>query len=466
MMKKKEKIVTQNRIYTLPLNKMPNKWINILFNIPQALTPLIDPATNLPVPIEALLQLFSEELIKQEVNTKDEFIKIPEEVMKIYSIYRPTPLIRATFLEECLKTPAKIFYKWEGVSPSGSHKPNTAIPQAYYNKKEGIKKLSTETGAGQWGSALSFACNHIGLECLVFMVRASYEQKPYRKIMMQTYGAKVHPSPSDQTAIGRELLKDKNNYNGSLGMAISEAVQVAMENKDTHYTLGSVLNHVLLHQTIIGEETRIAMEEIGEYPDIVIGCVGGGSNFGGFIIPFMKANLEENKKVKFLAVEPTACPTLTKGKYAWDFGDTGKLIPPALMYTLGHGFVPPPVHAGGLRYHGDSPLLSYMVNKDMVDAVALKQNDVFKNAILFAKTESIIVAPESAHAVTAAINEAEKCKKTSEKKTIVFNCSGHGHFDMAAYEQYLNGSLEDYDYPKEKIEEALKDLPKINFKLG
>jgi tryptophan synthase beta chain len=451
------------RIYTLPYNKMPNKWINILYNMPEALTPLINPETNEPVPIEAMLKLFSEECIMQEVNTKDEFIPIPEEIMEIYSLYRPTPLIRATFLEKALDTPAKIYYKWEGVSPSGSHKPNTAIPQAYYNKKEGIKKLTTETGAGQWGSALSFACNQVGIECLVFMVRASFEQKPYRKIMMQTYGGNVIPSPSDQTNIGKELLKDKENYNGSLGMAISEAVELAAINDDTHYTLGSVLNHVLLHQSIVGEESRLAMEEFGDYPDIVIGCVGGGSNYGGMIIPFIKDNLTKGKKTKFIAVEPTACPTLTKGKYAWDFGDTGKLIPPALMYTLGHSFVPPPVHAGGLRYHGDSPLLSYMVHKGMVDAVSLHQNEVFEKAVLFAKTESIIVAPETAHAVAATINEALKCKETKEEKTILFNASGHGHFDMAAYQAYHDNKLEDYDYPQSKIEAALKELPNITF---
>lgn len=452
-----------NRIYNLPLNKMPNKWINILKNIPEALTPLINPETNQPVPIEMLYSLFAKELIDQEINTKDEFISIPEEILKVYSIYRPTPLIRATFLEEALNTPAKIFYKWEGVSPTGSHKPNTAIAQAYYNKKEGIKKLSTETGAGQWGSALSFACNQFGLECLVFMVRASYEQKPYRKVMMQTYGANVIPSPSDQTQIGRKLLEDKNNYNGSLGIAISEAVEVAINNKDTHYTLGSVLNHVLLHQTIIGEEVKIAMQDIDEYPDIIIGACGGGSNFGGVIIPFLKENLEKGKKTKFIAVEPTACPTFTKGVYTWDYGDTGKLIPPALMYTLGHSFVPPPVHAGGLRYHGDSPLLSYLYHNKIIDAVALSQNECFEKAVLFARTESIIPAPESAHAVACAINEALTCRNTGEKKTILFNLSGHGHFDMAAYEQYFNKILEDYDYPEEKIKEALKDLPKIEF---
>jgi len=452
-----------NRTIHLPLNKMPNKWINLLFTIPKALTPLVDPSNNQPVPIEGLLPLFAKALIEQEINTKDEFIPIPEEVQKIYSLYRPTPLIRATFLEEALGTPAKIYYKFEGVSPSGSHKPNTAIPQVYYNKKEGIKKLSTETGAGQWGSALSFACGQLGMECLVFMVRASFEQKPYRKIMMQTYGGKVIASPSDTTKIGRELLKDKNNYKGSLGIAISEAVEVAMENADTHYTLGSVLNHVLLHQTIIGEEAKIALTEIGDYPDIVIGCCGGGSNFGGISIPFLKDNIEKGKKTKFIAVEPTACPTLTKGKYTWDFGDTGKLIPPALMYTLGHTFMPSAVHAGGLRYHGESPLVSYLYNQKLIDAVALQQSEVFEKAVLFARTESIIPAPESAHAITTAINQALECKKTGEKKTILFCLSGHGHFDMSAYESYFAGTMEDYDHPEHAIEEALKDLPKICF---
>lgn len=453
----------KDRIYHLQNSKMPNKWINILYNKPEALTPLIDPVTNKPVPMEMLLALFSEECISQELNTKDEFVTIPEEVMDIYSLYRPTPVIRATFLEKYLDTPAKIYYKWEGVSPSGSHKPNTAIPQAYYNKKEGITKLSTETGAGQWGSALSFACNQIGIECLVFMVRASFEQKPYRKIMMQTYGGNVIPSPSDQTEVGRKLLEDENNYTGSLGMAISEAVEIAMQRKDTHYTLGSVLNHVLLHQSIVGEEAKLVLEEIGDYPDMVIGCVGGGSNFGGLIIPFLKDNLTKGKKTKFLGVEPAACPTLTRGKYAWDYGDTGKLIPPALMYTLGHGFVPPPVHSGGLRYHGASPVLSYFVNHGYVDSLSLHQREVFEKATIFARTESIICAPESAHAVCATINEALKCKETKEEKTILFCLSGHGHFDMAAYEAYNSGKLVDYDYPQSKIDEALKDLPNITF---
>jgi tryptophan synthase beta chain len=453
----------KNRNYVLPLNKMPNKWVNLLNTIPKALSPLVDPSTNQPLPPEALMPIFAKALLEQEMNTKDEFIDIPEEVLKIYSIYRPTPLIRATFLEEMLGTPAKIYYKYEGVSPSGSHKANTSIPQAYYNMKEGIKKLSTETGAGQWGSALSFACNKFGIECLVFMVRASYEQKPYRKIMMQTYGGNVIPSPSEKTKIGRELLKDKNNYNGSLGIAISEAVEVAMENADTHYTLGSVLGHVLLHQTIIGEECRLALEEIGDYPDIVIACCGGGSNFGGLAIPFIKDKLEKNKKTRFIAVEPTACPSLTKGKYTWDFGDSGKLIPPTLMYTLGHTFMPSPVHAGGLRYHGESPLVSYLYHEKYIEAVALQQKEVFEKALMFARSESIIPAPESSHAIAAAINEALECKKTGEKKTILFNLSGHGHFDMSSYQSYLDGTMEDYDHPEEKIEEALKHLPKITF---
>ncbi|HOV13365.1 MAG TPA: TrpB-like pyridoxal phosphate-dependent enzyme [Spirochaetota bacterium] len=458
--------MSQNRSYVLPLSKMPNKWINILHTMPEALTPLVNPANSQPLPVEALLPLFSKALIEQEINTKDEFIEIPEEIQKAYSIYRPTPLIRATFLEETLGTPAKIYYKYEGVSPSGSHKANTALPQAFYNKKEGITKLSTETGAGQWGSALSFACQHFGLECNVFMVRASFEQKPYRKIMMQTYGGNVVPSPSDKTKIGRELLKDKNNYNGSLGIAISEAVEMAMENNDVHYTLGSVLNHVLLHQTIIGEEARLVLQEIGDYPDIVIACCGGGSNFGGIVIPFLKDNLTKGKKTKFIAVEPTACPTLTKGKYAWDFGDTGKLIPPALMYTLGHTFMPSAVHAGGLRYHGESPLVSYFYHKKLIDAVALQQKEVFEKALLFARYESIIPAPESAHAIATAIDQALICKKTGEKKTILFNLSGHGHFDMSAYDSFLSGKMENYDHPEHKIEESLKDLPKIDFKMG
>lgn len=452
-----------NRTYNLPLSRMPNKWINILHTMPEALTPLVNPENSQPLPPEALYPLFAKALIEQEINTKDEFIEIPEEVQKIYSIFRPTPLIRATFLEEALGTPAKIYYKFEGVSPSGSHKTNTAIPQAYYNKKEGITKLSTETGAGQWGSALSFACNKIGIECLVFMVRASYEQKPYRKIMMQTYGGNVIPSPSDKTKVGRKLLEDKKNYKGSLGIAISEAVEMAMENNDTHYTLGSVLNHVLLHQTIIGEEAKIALEEIGDYPDVVVACCGGGSNFGGIVIPFLKDNIEKNKKTKFIGVEPTACPTLTKGKYTWDFGDTGKLIPPALMYTLGHSFMPSAVHAGGLRYHGMSPLVSYFLNKKMIEAVAVQQKEVFEKAVLFTKTEGIIPAPESSHAITAAINEALECKKTGEKKTILFNLSGHGHFDMTAYESFMNGSIENYDHPEEEILKSLKDLPIIKF---
>ncbi len=455
--------MSKDRIINLPSNKMPNKWINILYNLPKALSPLVDPSNNQPIPPEGLYPLFAKALIEQEINTKDEFIKIPDEVLKIYSIYRPTPLYRATFLEEYLGTPAKIYYKYEGASPSGSHKPNTAIPQAYFNKIEGIKKLSTETGAGQWGSALSFACNHFGIECKVFMVRASFDQKPYRKVMMQTYGGNVVASPSEETKIGRELLKNPENYKGSLGIAISEAVEVAMENADTHYTLGSVLNHVILHQTIIGEESKLALESIGEYPDIVIACNGGGSNFGGLVVPFLKDNVTKGKKTRFISVEPAACPTLTKGKYAWDFGDTGKLIPPALMYTLGHSFIPPAVHAGGLRYHGDSPLVSWFYHNKMIEAIALKQVEVFEKAIIFAKTESIIPAPESSHAIAAAINEALICKQTGEAKTILFNLSGHGHFDMSAYQDFLAGKITDIEYPQEALDKAFSELPNIKF---
>lgn len=332
-------------------------------------------------------------------------------------------------------------------------------------KKEGIKKVTTETGAGQWGTALSFACEKMGLECLVFMVRSSFEQKPYRKILMQTYGGRVIPSPSEETKIGRELYKVEENRRGSLGMAISEAVELALQDKDTHYTLGSVLNHVILEQTIIGEEVRLAMEEIGDYPDILVGACGGGSNFGGFMVPFLKENVEKGKKTRFIGVEPTACPTLTKGKYTWDYGDSGELIPPALMYTLGHTFVPPSNHAGGLRYHGMSPILSYLKANNLMEAVAITQLEVFKAAVMFARSEGIIPAPESSHAIAVAIREALECKKTGESKTIAFNLSGHGYLDMAAYDDYLNNKLDLNEHPDKEIEKALKELPNITFKV-
>jgi len=455
----------KQKAFILPIDKMPNKWVNILKNFPKAVLPLIDPASNQPVSMDLLKTLFAEELLSQEVNSNDEYIAIPEEVRNIYSIYRPTPLVRAYSLEEILDTPAKIYFKYEGVAPSGSHKANAAIPQAYYNKKEGIKKITTETGAGQWGTALSFACSKIGLECLIFMVRSSYEQKPYRKILMQTYGGKVIASPSNETKVGKELLKKDENVRGSLGMAISEAVELAVQDKDTHYTLGSVLNHVILEQSIIGEEVRLAFQEIGDYPDILIGACGGGSNFGGFMVPFLKESVEKGKKIKFIGVEPTACPTFTKGKYTWDFGDTGELIPPALMYTLGHTFVPPPNHAGGLRYHGMSPLLSYLKFNNFMEATAVTQIEVFQAATMFAKSEGIVPAPESSHAIAIAIKEALECKKTKEAKTIAFNLSGHGYLDMAAYDDYFNNRLDPNEHPNKEIEKALKELPNITFKL-
>jgi tryptophan synthase beta chain len=451
--------------FLLPTDKIPNKWVNILKNFPKAVIPLIDPSTNQPVPLEPLKELFAEELLAQEVNSNDEYIAIPNEVRDIYSIYRPTPLIRAYSLEELLDTPAKIYFKYEGASPSGSHKANASIPQVYFNKREGIKKLTTETGAGKWGTALSFACNKMGVECLIFMVRSSYEQKPYRKIIMQTYGGKVISSPSEDTKIVKELLKNAENNRGSLGMAISEAVELALENKDTHYSLGSVLNHVILEQTVIGEEVRLAFQEIGDYPDILIGACGGGSNFGGFMIPFLKESVEKGKKIRFIGVEPTACPSLTKGKYTWDFGDTGELIPPALMYTLGHTFVPPPNHAGGLRYHGMSPLLSYLKFNNFIEATAVTQIEVFQAATMFAKAEGIIPAPESSHAIAIAIKEALECKKTKEAKTIAFNLSGHGYLDMAAYDDYFNNKLDKNEHPDKEIAEALKKLPNITFKM-
>ncbi len=453
--------MTDDRIFQLPTREIPKKWLNIQPSLPEPLPPMLNPADGKPVPLEAFTPLFPMGLLEQEVSQTRE-IAIPDEVLKVYSLFRPTPLIRAKFLEEALGTPAMIFFKNESVTPTGSHKPNTAIPQVYYNQKEGVKKLVTETGAGQWGSALSFAGAHFNVDINVFMVRASYDQKPYRKIMMQSYGAKVHPSPSKETKIGQALSADKKNLPGSLGIAISEAVEVAATSGGTvKYSLGSVLNHVLMHQTVIGLEARAVLEELGLMPDIVIGCHGGGSNFGGITLPFMEDKISGKRKVEFIASEPLACPSLSKGIYAYDFGDAGKLIPLAKMYTLGHGFIPPSVHAGGLRYHGAAPIVSLLVNKGLVRAEALRQKETFEAAVLFARTEGIIPAPESAHAIASAIRAAKKCKETGEKKVILFNLSGHGHFDMFAYEQYFNGKLEDYEYPEKEIERAEKELPKV-----
>jgi len=407
----------------------------------------------------SLKQYFRKELIKQEMS-RQRWIAIPEEIKEIYRIWRPTPLIRATRLEKFLKTPAKIYYKWEGVSPPGSHKPNTAVAQAYYNAKEGVERLTTETGAGQWGSALAFAARLFELALTVYMVKVSYEQKPYRRIMMEAWGAKVIPSPSNATEAGRKILKERPDTSGSLGIAISEAVEDAATHENTKYALGSVLNHVVLHQTIIGLEMKKQFESIEEKPDVVIGCVGGGSNFSGGAFPFVYDKLR-GEDIEIIAAEPMACPTLTKGVYRYDYGDTARLTPLLKMYTLGHTFIPPAIHAGGLRYHGDAPSLCKLVEDGIIKAKAFYQNEVFEAAKIFAQTEGFLVAPEAAHAVKAAIDEAIKCKENSEEKTIVFVNSGHGHFDLVAYDAFNHGMLQDYEYPDDLIKEALKNLPEI-----
>lgn len=444
----------------LPESEIPQRWYNILPDLPEPLPPPINPATKEPLKPEELAKIFPMELIKQEAS-QERWIEIPDELLRVYRMWRPTPLYRAYELEKALKTPARIYYKNEGVSPPGSHKPNTAVAQAYFNKKEGIKRLTTETGAGQWGSALAFACNLFGLECTVYMVRVSYEQKPYRKIMMQTWGATVYPSPTNLTNSGRAILQEDPDSPGSLGVAISEAVEDAATHDDTNYSLGSVLNHVILHQTIIGLEAEKQLQIAGEKkPDIVIGCVGGGSNFGGITMPFVRRRLQ-GEDIRFIAVEPSACPSITKGLYRYDYGDVAGLTPLLMMHTLGHKFIPPKLHAGGLRYHGMAPIISFLAKKGIVEAVSYNQNPVFESAILFAKTEGIIPAPETAHAIKAVIDEAIKCRETGEEKCILFNFSGHGHFDLSAYEAYLAGNLLDYEYPEEKILEALKELPVV-----
>ncbi len=421
---------------------MPTHWYNILADLPFQLEPPLDPETNQPMSPGKLKAIFPESLLEQEMST-ERWIEIPPEVKDIYAIWRPTPLIRAVNLEEYLGTPAKIFYKYEGISPAGSHKPNTAVAQAYYNAKEGIKKLTTETGAGQWGSSLAFACQYFGIEPLVFMVKVSYEQKPYRRILMETWGGKVIPSPSPYTKVGKKILEEDPDNPGSLGIAISEAIEKALEDPDTNYSLGSVLNHVLLHQTVIGLEAKKQMAKIKHYPDVVIASAGGGSNFAGLAFPFLMDNLEGSKCTKFIAVEPASCPSLTQGEYRYDFGDTAGLTPLMKMYTLGHDFVPPSIHAGGLRYHGMSPIVSGLYKEGLINAVSVPQTAVFKAAVDFARTEGIVPAPESAHSVKAAIDEALKCKETGESKVILFNLSGHGLLDLSAYQQYLEGKLQD-----------------------
>ncbi len=449
-----------NHRILLSEDRIPKAWYNIAADSPVAFPPVLHPGTGKPIGPDDLAPLFPMSLIAQEVSTEP-WIEIPEPVREVYRLWRPTPLYRALRLEEALDTPAHIYYKYEGVSPPGSHKPNTAVAQAFFNKAEGVKRITTETGAGQWGSALSFGCNLFGIECKVYMVKISYLQKPYRRSMMNAWGATVVPSPSPETRAGRSILAQDPDSPGSLGIAISEAVEVAATHEDTKYSLGSVLNHVLLHQTIIGLEALEQMEIAGEYPDVVVGCVGGGSNFAGLAYPFLREKFINGRNTRFLAVEPAACPTLTRGPYAYDFGDTAKLTPLVKMYTLGHMFVPAGIHAGGLRYHGMAPSISAFYHAGYIEAVAYRQLQVFEAALQFASAEGIIVAPESAHAVRAVIDEALAAKEAGEKRVILFNLSGHGHFDMGAYDAYLSGALENYEHPQEKIEESLKHLPRV-----
>ncbi|MDQ4000578.1 MAG: TrpB-like pyridoxal phosphate-dependent enzyme [Actinomycetota bacterium] len=444
--------------FLLDERSLPETWYNVVPDLPFKLAPPLNPATREPVGPEAFAEIFPEEIIRQEV-TAEPFVPIPEEVREIYALWRPTPLFRARRLEKALDTPARIYYKYEGGSPTGSHKPNTAVPQAYYNKQEGVARLTTETGAGQWGSSLAFACRQMGLDCTVYMVRVSHEQKPYRRIMMETYGATVHASPTDLTQAGRNILEEDPDSPGSLGIAISEAVEDAATNEDAKYSLGSVLNHVLLHQTIIGQESLKQMEMAGEYPDVVVGCVGGGSNFGGVALPFIRENLEGDKGTRILAVEPASCPTLTKGRFVYDFGDTAGTTPMMKMYTLGHSFVPPGIHAGGLRYHGDSPIVSALVDEGLVEARAYAQNPTFEAGVLFARAEGIVPAPEVTHAIRATVDLALEARGAGEEKIILFNLCGHGHFDLSAYEQYLAGDLPDIEHSEEEIERAVARIP-------
>ena len=440
---------------------IPKQWYNIQADLKTPLDPPLNPATGEPIGPDALSAIFPMELIKQEVS-RERWIPIPEEVRDIYRIWRPSPLYRATRLEKFLKTPAKIYYKWEGNSPPGSHKPNTAVAQAYFNMKEGVTRLATETGAGQWGSSLAFATCLFGMKCMIYMVRASYDQKPYRRIMMEAWGAECVPSPSDKTKYGKKVLESDPKCTGSLGISISEAIEDAVTHPNTKYSLGSVLNHVMLHQTVVGLECKKQFELVDEYPDSMFGCVGGGSNFSGASFPFVADKLSGKKPdLRVVSCEPKACPTLTKGPYAYDFGDTAEMTPLLKMYTLGHSFIPPPIHAGGLRYHGDAPLLCKLTKEGFMEAQAYNQNEVFEAAITFARTEGIIIAPETAHAAKGMIDEALRCKETGEEKTIFLAASGHGLLDLSAYDAYLNKKLVDYEYPESRIKEALTKLPKV-----
>lgn len=439
--------------------QLPSAWINVLPSLPVPMDPPLHPGTLKPIGPEDLAPIFPMALIEQEFASKPE-IDIPGEVLDIYRLWRPTPLMRARRLEKALDTPAHIYYKYEGTSPAGSHKPNTSIPQAFYNKQAGIKRIATETGAGQWGSALALACRLFGMECTVYMVKVSYQQKPYRRMMMNTWGAEVYASPSEHTNAGRQVLAAYPDSPGSLGIAISEAVEDAATHPDTNYSLGSVLNHVNLHQTVIGQEAKLQMAMAGEDPDVIIGCFGGGSNFGGIALPYVLDKFN-GSAVRLMAVEPAACPTLTKGAFTYDFGDIAKLTPLLRMYTLGHDFVPPGIHAGGLRYHGASPLLSHLINQGYIEARSVLQIPTFEAAVLFSQTEGLLPAPESAHAIRAAIDEAIAAREEGRPRVILFNLSGHGHFDLASYEAYLSGKLQDYEYPAEAIERSMKALPAV-----
>jgi tryptophan synthase beta chain len=447
--------------FLLSENQIPTHWYNVIPDLPGPMSPVLHPGTRQPVTPADLLPLFPMGLIEQEMSP-ERWVKIPDEVREIYRIWRPSPLFRAHRLEKALGTPARIYYKYEGVSPAGSHKPNTAIPQAYYNKVGGTKRIASETGAGQWGSSIALACKMFGLECTVYMVKVSFEQKPYRKSMMQLWGAEVIASPSPRTNAGRGILAQDPESQGSLGIAISEAVEDAATREDTRYALGSVLNHVCMHQTVIGLEAKEQMKLAGDTPDVVIGCHGGGSNFAGIAFPYV-ADKATGSKVRLVAAEPSSCPTLTKGVYAFDYGDTARMAPISHMYTLGHDFMPPGIHAGGLRYHGASPLVSQLVNAGVIEARAVGQLAVFEAAVTFARTEAIIPAPESSHAIRVAIDEALQAKQEGKEKVILFNLSGHGHVDMAAYDAYFSGKLEDFEYPAEKVKESLAHLPVVEF---
>ena len=450
--------MTDSIKYLLGEDRMPKTWYNIAADLPQPPEPVLHPGTGQPIGPDDLAPLFPMALIGQEVSTERE-IEIPEPVRDVYRQWRPAPLFRARKLEKALGTPAKIYYKYEGVSPTGSHKPNTAVPQAFYNKEEGVKRLTTETGAGQWGSSIAYAGQHFGLEVDVYMVKVSFQQKPYRRALMQTYGARCVASPSDETNSGRAVLAENPDSSGSLGIAISEAVEMAAGRDDTKYALGSVLNHVLLHQTIIGLEAMEQMDMAGDDPDIIIGCAGGGSNLAGLAFPYIGRNLREGKKTRVIAVEPASCPTLTRGSFAYDFGDTASLTPLVKMYTLGSGYMPSPIHAGGLRYHGMAPLVSHCYELGLMEARAYGQVECFEAGVKFAKAEGIVPAPESTHAVRAAIDEALKCKEAGESKTILFNLSGHGYFDMQAYTDFFDGKLKDEAYDEAALDKSLAGLP-------